>query len=175
MIKTIRLIGILMAGSLASGLAWGQSATLIRASDLKEKPYTDAATIASLKKSSKVHILQNSGGWTQVRSSDGHNGWVRLLAVKPDQAASANKSEGLLHGLSNLGNVVRTGSTGATATTGAKGISQDDLARATPDHGEVKRMELYKATSASSRSYARSSQLQPRNVDYLEPGDAPRN
>lgn len=166
-----RLVTTLMVASLSTGAAWAESATLTRASDLKAKPFTDAATVSSLPEQSKVQIISNDGGWTQIRSADGKAGWVRLLNVRPD--SKGDSGAGIGKGIANLGNVARTGSTGTTATTGTKGISQDDLARANPNFQELKRMDENKATTKDAERYAAANKLKTQNMNYLEPADGP--
>lgn len=145
--------------------------TLTRASELKAKPFIDAATVAQLPEQSKVDILANEGGWSQVKSSQGQTGWVRLLNVRPDSAGGGNA----LSSLNTLGNVARTGSTGATATTGAKGISKDDLAQAAPNPQEVQRLARYASTPQDAEKHAQAQRLQKRKVAYLDPSDGKRN
>ena len=166
-----RLVTTLMVASLGVGAAWAENATLTRASDLKAKPFTDAPTVISLPEQSKVQIVGNEGGWTQIRSADGKTGWVRLLNVRPD--SKGDSGAGVGKGIASLGNVVRTGTTGSTATTGVKGISQDDLSRATPNFQELKRMNESKVSSREGERYASSNRLKARNVDYLEAADGP--
>lgn len=167
-----RLTLLLLAAGL-SAAAWAENATLTRNSDLKAKPFTDAATVTSLTAQSKVTILTNDGGWSQVRTSSGQTGWVRLLNVRPDR--QGDSGAGIGKSLSTLGNVARTGSTGNTATTGAKGISKDDLEQAAPNPQEVKRMDQYQATAKDAERYASANRLKAQDVSYLDASDGQRN
>lgn len=169
--NVLPLSAVVATVCLASSIAYAQNAALVRDADLKLKPFTDAPTVSSLAKKSPVTIVDNQGGWTQVRDASGQTGWVRLLNVRPDSQSSP--SGGLLDSLSSLGNVARTGATGATATTGTKGISNDLLARAVPNAKERKRMDQYRASQKSAKAYARSNKLHSQAVAWLESGDAP--
>lgn len=170
--KPSRLTLLLLAAGLSSA-AWAENATLTRASDLKAKPFTDAATVTSLQEQSKVTIISNDGGWTQIRTSSGQTGWVRLLYVRPDR--QGDSGAGIGKSLGTLGNVVRTGSTGNTATTGAKGISKDDLEQAAPNFQEVKRMDQNKVSSKDAERYAAANRLKAQDVSYLDAADGQRN
>lgn len=170
--KISRLIPLLVATGLSTA-AWAENATLTRASDLKAKPFTDAATITSLPEQSRVTVVGSDGGWTQVRTSNGQSGWVRLLNVRPDK--QGDSGAGIAKSLGTLGNVARTGSTGNTATTGAKGISKDDLAQAAPNFQEVKRMDQYRASSKEAERYAKDNRLKPQEMSYLDATDGQRN
>lgn len=168
--KAVHLSFLLCAAGLSLA-AQAAPGTLTRAADLKAKPFVDAATLTQLPEQTKVDILGNEGGWSQIKSPQGQTGWVRLLHVRPDSASSGNA----LSSLGTLGNVARTGSSGATATTGAKGISKDDLAQAAPSPQEVKRLTQYASNRQSAEQHARSNRLQKRNMAYLDPADGKRN
>lgn len=166
--KLLQLAGFCLAASLSAG-AWAQNATLTRNSDLKDKPFIDAATIAQLPRGTAVQLVESKGGWSQVKAEGQPQGWVRLLNVRPDtQAATAG---GVLQGLNTLGNVVRTGSSGTTATTGAKGISQDELQNAVPDAKAVASLAKYVATTQNAERHAARNRLKRQTVPYLNSKD----
>src|SRR5581483_12140943 len=54
--------------------------TTTRATELKDKPYVDAKTLATLPAGSAVTIVDRSGGWFEV-DAGGRRGWLRLLHV----------------------------------------------------------------------------------------------
>lgn len=168
--KVLRLSVALAVAYLASSIAYAQNATVIRDAELKQKPFTDASTVGSLRKKAAVNIISSQGGWTQVKDENGQTGWVRLLNIRPDSPKSAG---GFLNSLTSIGNVARTGTTGTTATTGTKGISKDELARATPDPKERKRMDQYRASVKSAQSYARKNKLRSSDLAWLNPSDVP--
>lgn len=168
--KVLRLPMALAAACLVSGIAYAQNATVIRDAELKQKPFTDAATVGNVSKRTAVNIISSQGGWTQIKDASGQTGWVRLLNIRPD---SSSTSGGFLNSLSSIGNVARTGTTGTTATTGTKGITTDDLARATPDPKERKRMDQYRATTKSAQTYARQNKLRSTDLAWLSTSDAP--
>ncbi|MGB4468670.1 MAG: SH3 domain-containing protein [Azovibrio sp.] len=170
--KSPRLTLLLLAAGLGTA-AWAENATLTRASDLKAKPFTDAATVTRLQEQSQVTIISNDGGWTRIRTSSGQTGWVRLLYVRPNR--QDDTVVGIGKSLGTLGNVVRTGSTGNTVTTGAKGISKDDLEHAAPNFQEVKRMDQYKVSTGEAERFARNNRLKAQEISYLDSTDGQRN
>ena len=170
--KSRRFTLLLLAAGLSTA-AWAENATLTRASDLKAKPFSDATTVTSLPEQSKVNIIGNDGGWTQIRTSSGQSGWVRLLNVRPDRQGDSGASIG--KSLGTLGNVARTGSTGNTGTTGAKGISKDDLEHAAPNFQEVKRMDQHKVSTKEAERFAKDNRLKAQALSYLDSTDGQRN
>jgi len=160
-------MAVLAAGMvLAAGVMAAQEGTLIRAADLKAKPQIDAPTVKALAENTPLQVQTNEGGWSQVSTSDGKQGWVRLLNIR---LSSASGGGSVGKDIAALGNVARTGSTGASATTAAKGVSEEDLENATPNPAEVKKMDAYRASPAAATAYAKREKLMARDVAELKP------
>ncbi len=157
----LRMAALIVA--LGSGAVAADPATVIRQSTLHSKPFVDASRVTTLGINQQVDIIGAQGAWNQVRTGDGKTGWVRLLNLRPIAAKGGSN----LKGLAQLGNVARTGSTGSAATTGAKGISKEELEAAEPDLAEVDRLESYRSSSAEARQYAASARLIARDVPPL--------
>ena len=47
----------------------GEPATVIRATELKQNPATDATVVAELQENTAVDALERKGGWTRVRQT----------------------------------------------------------------------------------------------------------
>lgn len=160
-------LAVLAAGvAFAASVMAAQEGTLIRAADLKAKPQIDAVTVKALGENTPLQVLGNDGGWSQVATREGKQGWVRLLNVR---LASSGGSSNVGKDIDALGNVVRTGSTGASATTAAKGLSKEDLEKATPNPAEVKKLDAYRVTPEAASAYARNAKLVARQVPELKP------
>src|SRR4051812_45747084 len=93
-----------------------EPATVIRATELKSEPASDATTVAQLTENTAVDALERKGGWTRVKSKSG-DGWVKMLALRYGGAAKSGDS-----GIGRLFSVARTGSSGTTVTTGVRGL-----------------------------------------------------
>ncbi|WP_412480637.1 SH3 domain-containing protein [Azonexus sp. IMCC34839] len=157
------LLAILLAGLPFFALADSQG-SLIRASELKAKPFIDAPTVASLPDNAPVTVVANQGGWSQVKTKDGSTGWVRLLNVKLTKADDG-KSDG--NTLSQIGGVIRTGTTKSAATTGAKGLTKEDIANSRPNPSEVQKLETFKLRPVDVDRFAASRKLNAKNVPEL--------
>ena len=55
-------------------IAWAEPATVIRATDLKAEPASDAASVAQLAENSRVDALERRGGWTRIKAGAAQ-GW----------------------------------------------------------------------------------------------------
>jgi len=144
-------------------LAFAEPATLIRTTELKQSPASDAATVATLAETTKVDALERKGGWTRVRAEGGAEGWVRMLALRYAGAGEAKQGDA---GISQILNVARTGTSGAQVTTGVRGLDAEQLANAKPNAAELKKMERYAASRDGAEGFAAKGKLSAQQVDY---------
>jgi hypothetical protein len=161
-IRTFLLAVLLAAGSLAV-LAQEQAFTN-RSTELKDKASADARTVANLSENTSVKVLARSGGWTQV-DANGQQGWVRAFHLRFPSTVQAGESSGggLLGGL-----FAKSGPKQATlATTGIRGLSQEDFKNANPDVAALQRMQSYRADKGSAERFAREAKLASVSINYL--------
>ena len=163
----LRRFALLAAASFACALAGAEPATVIRATELKKDPATDAPTVAPLAENAKVDALERKGGWTRVKTDAGAEGWVKMLVLRYAGPGEARQGE---TGVAQLLSVARTGTSGAQATTGVRGLDAEQLANARPNPAELKRMEGYAATKDTAAGFASSASLEPRQVEYPKDG-----
>ena len=138
-----RNIGILLAMFLfaASAIAAGETGTALKTDKLMAEPFRDAKTVGSLSTGDKVEILKKQDGWFQVKSAKG-SGWVRMLSIRLGEARKGTVDTtgmlGLASGRAGTGTVV--------ATTGIRGLSEEDLKAAKYSEPELKKVESYGVT-----------------------------
>lgn len=139
-----------------------ESGTAIKGDDLKAEPFHDAKTVAKLITGDKVDILKKDGGWLQVNSARG-NGWVRMLSIrKGDVRKGGGDASGLL-GLASG----RAGTGKVVATTGIRGLNEEELKAARFDAEELKRAESYATSKSEAAKFAASGKLAARTFNYL--------
>lgn len=148
---------------LAPALCLAEPATVIRATELKQQPATDAATVAPLAENARVNALERKGGWTRVKAEGGAEGWVRMLALRYAGAGEARQGDA---GIAQILNVARTGTSGAQVTTGVRGLDAEQLANAKPNAAELKKMEKYAASRNGAGGFAAKGKLSAQQVDY---------
>jgi Bacterial SH3 domain len=143
-------------------LALAEPATVIKATELKQAPATDAATVATLPENTTVDALERRSGWTRVKAESGE-GWVRMLSlrfggeVKPKAGAS---------GLTQMFNVARTGTSGTQVTTGVRGLDAEQLANAQPNPAELAKLEQFASDRDGAAKFAAQGKLHATSVDY---------
>ena len=159
--KTIRW-GFTLAVLLSGALHAAESGTAIKGDDLKVEPFRDAKTVATLAVGDKVDILKKDGGWYQVKSAK-VKGWVRMLSIRK---GDARKGGGDASGVLALASG-RAGTGKVVATTGIRGLNEEELKAARFDADELKRAESYASSKSAAAKFAASGKLAARTFDYL--------
>ena len=162
-------VGMLLAAGSACSAEY---AFTVRPTELKAKPFADAASLARLPDSSRVDVLARQASWLQVKANAA-TGWVKLLSVRFEQLAAPSK--GAPPSTWNvLFNIAQTGSAGAVPTTGVKGISEEALTNPRPDPAALQKMHELDAKAAETDAFARAGQLSVTAMAYLAaPGAKP--
>ena len=144
--------------------AWAEPATVVRATELKAEPATDAATVARLAENSRVDALERKGGWTRVKAPGGE-GWVKMLALRYEGAGEKRGDSGLAQAF----NVARTGSSGTQVTTGVRGLDEEKLAKAQPNAAELAKLNRFAVDRAGAAEFAAQGKLSAATVPYPNP------
>ena len=148
---------------LAPGLCLAETATVIRATELKRAPATDAESAGQLAESARVEAVERQGGWTRVKAAGGAEGWVRMLALRYEGGGAARQGDS---GIAQAINVARTGTSGTQVTTGVRGLDAEQLKQAKPNPGELKKLERYSAGKDAAAAFADRGQLRAQQVNY---------
>jgi hypothetical protein len=153
--QLIPLVFILISSSVLA-----QSGTVVRKTDLRDKPFLDAAVIAPIAANTPIQIQANKGAWMQVKAANGQVGWIKLLNVRTSGGGTNSSSLA-------LGNVIKTGSSGQTVTTGVKGLSAEQIRQAEPNAAEVAKMDSYASNHGEATRAALQAKLIPQEVAAL--------
>ncbi|GAO36985.1 ligand-binding protein SH3 [Sulfuricella sp. T08] len=151
----------------------GESGAAVKADELKTEPFRDAKTVGKLTSGDKVEILKKDGGWFQVKSTRG-NGWVRMLSIRRGEARKTSTGSEIT-GLAGLASG-RAGTGRVVATTGIRGLNEEELKAAKFNEAELKRAESSLTSRAEAKKFAAKGKLTARKLDYLpdpEQGEQP--
>jgi hypothetical protein len=140
-------------------------ATLIRATELKRLPATDAESVVALPANARVDALERKGGWTRVKAAEGE-GWVKMLALRYEGAGSGKSGDS---GIAQIFNVARTGSSGTQVTTGVRGLDEQQLANAQPNKAELSKMSRFAVQPDAAAAFAAKGKLSAHSVEYPKP------
>lgn len=160
--KNIRLCLLLCAPLLSGALYAAESGTAIKGDDLKAEPFRDAKTVATLAAGDKVGILKKDGGWFQVGSAKG-KGWVRMLSIRKGEARKGGSDTSGVLALASG----RAGTGKVVATTGVRGLNEEELKAAKFNEEELKLAESYASGKPEAAKFAAEGKLVARPFDYL--------
>jgi hypothetical protein len=158
---------LLAASILVPAPCLAEPATVIRATELKKDPASDAPTVAPLAEKAKVDALERKGGWTRIKTEAGAEGWVKMLALRYAGTGESKQGDS---GVAQALNIARTGTSGAQATTGVRGLDPEQLANARPNPAELKKMEGFAVSKENAAGFAANASLQAKSIAYPKEG-----
>ncbi|GAA3948956.1 hypothetical protein GCM10022278_05200 [Allohahella marinimesophila] len=139
-----------------------KEASLGKPSRLYTEPFKDAAVIATLSATSTVKVLERKGGWSRIQHQQSE-GWIRTLDLRFGKSAEGSvvaDTFGLATGRAGSGNVV--------ATTGIRGLDEEDLKSANFSAEQISLAESYRIDASVAESAAARAGLQSTTVEYFE-------
>lgn len=142
--------------------AEGQPGAALKADEIKAEPFRDARAVGSLAAGDAVQILEQQGGWFRVRSAKA-TGWVRMLSIRRGEARKRTGEAGDVFSLATG----RAGTGQVVATTGIRGLGEEDLKAARYSETEIKNIESFTVTRDDARKFAADGALMSRKVDDL--------
>lgn len=159
----IPIFALLFAAVFAMGTAFaGEAGSALKGTEIRAEPYGDAKQVGSLATGDKVEILRRQGGWYEVKSTKG-SGWVRMLNVR---RGDATKRDIDAKGVADLA-TGRKGAGQVVATTGIRGLTEEELKKAKFNGSELKKVESFTATPKEVREFAAEGKLVEQKVNYL--------
>lgn len=142
--------------------AWSADmGSLLRQSSLYEKPFNDAKIVTQLAAKTSVTITQRKSSWAQIQSG-ANKGWVKVFNIVSTTGSKSSAD------LATLGNVLKSGSSGQSASTGVKGISEESLKKAPPAPAEVTFFETLNANKGDAQAFASKGNLYSKSIPFLD-------
>jgi hypothetical protein len=170
-------MGLLLLGLWATP-AWAAKAKVtvvateigsaLKADEIKAEPFRDAKTVGSLASGDKVEIINKDGGWLRVKSAKG-SGWVRMLSIRKSASGKASSNAAGILALASG----RAGTGKVVATTGIRGLNEEELKAAHFNAEQLALAESYSTSKTQAQQFAAQGKLKPRTMDYL-PGEGAR-
>lgn len=147
-----------------SGLTIADSGIALKADTLRGEPYADAKTVGKLARGDKVDILSKQGAWLKIKAPKS-SGWVRLLSIKRGSASTSNAA-GEAAGVLDLASG-RAGTGKVVATTGVRGLNEEELKAAKFDEQQVIKLEAASISLEQAQQFASAGGLKARKLGYL--------
>ena len=168
LLRVIAVLAMLTATAYAAEIGY-----TLRATEVKDNPFLDANTVATLAEKTTVEIVTRQGAWMKVKTTDAkQQGWIRMLSVRLGSPDQKPQSGGSLLSALGIGSRPRP-STNSTVTTGVRGFSEEDLANAKPNAAEVEKMKSFAATPEEAAKLAASGKLAATQVAYFDENGKP--
>ena len=161
-LQRVLFLFLLTASTLAQG---GEAARIIRDTQLKAEPFSDAATLQELKGNTQVTKESRKGGWYQIKVGD-KAGWVRMSVLRLGTEQAQGSS-----GLGSTLQFLQTGRSGAsdvTVATGLRGLDAADLTNATPDHKALEQFKQHKISPKAAKKFASTAKLKAHKMAYVK-------
>ncbi len=149
--------------------ASAQPGRVARTTDLRDKPANDGAMLRVVPANTAIEVAERQGGWYRV-TVEGAAGWLRLSAVRfgaPGTSSNAGGGSSALSFLQSGRSAVTTGS----VTTGVRGLSEEGLSKAEPNHAAVAALDAMAVSNEDARRYAAELPLAAVDVAYVKPPD----
>ena len=133
-----------------------QTATTTRPAELRATPAVDGKLVQTLPANTRVDVLRRVGGWYEVKTAAGASGWTRMWLLR--FSSQAGGGDALKQNVAVLQSG-RSSSTYTTATTGVRGLSEEDLKNAKPNPEAVKALEPLAVTPEDATKFAKKGGL----------------
>lgn len=159
---------LILTGAMLSlyGEAAAQNqATVVRNTELKAKPFSDAETLKGLKENDKLSVLSRKASWTEVKSQDAL-GWVKMLSLRFDDQGtkSLNLSETIVSGA----NLQKGTNTGSTTTTAVKGLTPESFKNLSPNTDSFQKMQSFSVEKPVAKDFASQKNLRDQELAYVK-------
>ena len=151
--------------------AWADKGTVVRQTELRQKPFSDAATQGQVAAGAVVEIQKHEGAWLLVKSAT-TQGWVKLLNVRTssnDTNVSPVKTS-----VTGLAGLLVSSMKGNAVTTGVKGLTSENLEEKEPNYSDIDRIHLFTIEPALAEQTALEVKLKSLDVPAIAITAAPR-
>lgn len=155
------VLGCALLGNLALAK---DEAFAVRATDVKEQPFSDAKTLSRLSENSKIEVLARKGSWMQV-SATGVNGWVKMLSLRFESHGPGPANDN--SGLKSVYNLATTGSSGSTVTTATRSLDEKKFTKTTANPQALASMRSFAVTKADAQKFAKLEKLNEQSMAYV--------
>jgi hypothetical protein len=146
--------------------AAGSEGITSRETELKTTPQLDGKTLRTLPTSTPLLIFERLGGWYRVNVAK-DQGWVRMLHVSRTAESGKAAAGAELVTVAAIA-TGREGVDNVAATTGIRGLNEENLATAAPDMARLQVLDSYGVSRAEAEKFALRNGLTSRTIAYLK-------
>ncbi|MCO7225502.1 hypothetical protein [Pleionea sp. CnH1-48] len=148
---------------ISSSVSWASDkGSMIKPTELKTMPKSQAKVIRVLKKDQSVVVKKRQGGWYFVDTST-NQGWVKMFFVRFE---NLSKQRGRI-GLSSVLKSTQSAHSDITMTTGVRGLSEESLKNAKPNFVQLAELTRNRSSKKTATEFARQGKLKARKQQYV--------
>lgn len=167
-LKKYRLLRIKLLSALIISLSFttfvkATSATLIDDTPLKSADNFKSKVLTNMLKGEPVEIKERKRGWYQVETANQLTGWITLLQVRFETEVNTKGSSELSKLVS-----LRKGHSNITATTGVRGIGENEIKNSRPDFVALDNARQFKVSESDAKKFAKEIPLKAQDIGYQE-------
>ncbi len=149
---------------------FADAAIITRTTSLRNAPDVSAEPIAELEAGTAVKTTQRVSSWYQVNVSENQQGWVRLYHLRLEET---EQKQSINNALGDLFKNTGRGSTrSGGATTGIRGLSEEEIKAAKPDLEKLQALDEFAVNEHDAKRFAQDIDLKASKIayfDYTEP------
>ena len=165
--KKIFISSVALTFTLFTCLALGkEEAFTVRATDVKDQPFSDAATRLQLAENVKVEVLSRKGSWMQISTQD-LNGWIKMLSLRFENKGPSQTAANENNGLKSLYNLATTGSSGSTVTTATRSLDEKKFVHTSANPQALASMRALSVSKTDAQKFASLEKRTVQNLDYV--------
>lgn len=136
----------------------------VRATDVKDQPFSDAKTTSRLLENSKIEVLARKGSWMQI-TGPGINGWVKMLSLRFESRGPATVNDN--SSLKSVYNLATTGSSGSTVTTATRSLDEKKFTKANANAQAFANMSTFAVSKVDAQKFAKQEKLNEQSLAYV--------
>ena len=165
MMKNIFASCLALVLFLHSGLSLAKDeAFAVRATEVKDQPFSDAKTLSKLLENSKIEVLARKGSWMQI-TAPGINGWVKMLSLRFESRGPATVNDN--SSLKSVYNLATTGSSGSTVTTATRSLDEKKFTKTSANAQAFANMSTFTVSKVDAQKFAKLEKLNEQSLAYV--------
>ena len=114
-----------------------------------------------------IKVMSRAGGWTQVDAA-GKTGWVNAFHLRfpvTVDKSGASGGGGFASSVTSMLSGGRSSQQTTIATTGIRGLSPEDLKKASPDAAALSKAQSFRSDKPGAERFARDGKLASVSVE----------
>lgn len=150
--------------TISSAVMSQDKASVVRDTELKNKPFSDAVTLKVLEESINLDVISRQSSWLEVQV-ESLTGWVKMFSVR--YIGQVAQTEDAFSGTKQVFNLITTGSSGSTVTTASRGLDENSFLNPNPNPRAFEMMQSFSVSQSNAKAFAQEQSLKQQQQEYV--------